>query len=120
MRWALLGVIVAANACGDVLNASGMRRHGAVSDFTPGALLRAVGRAITDPRVAGGMVAMAVAFFALMALLSIAQLSFAVPATSASYIVETALARSVLKEHVDGRRWLGVTLVAFGVALLAF
>jgi drug/metabolite transporter (DMT)-like permease len=34
-------------------------------------------------------------------------------------VVETLLARLVLKERVDGRRWAGAVLVAFGVALLA-
>ncbi len=62
---------------------------------------------------------MAVAFFALMALLSVASLSFAIPATAASYLVETVLARYILKEHIEWRRWAGASLVAFGVALLA-
>jgi drug/metabolite transporter (DMT)-like permease len=62
---------------------------------------------------------MAVSFFAFLALLKIADLSFAVPATAATVVVETLLARVVLKERVDGRRWAGAVLVALGVALLA-
>jgi uncharacterized membrane protein len=62
---------------------------------------------------------MAVSFFSFMALLKVADLSFAVPATAATVVVETLLARLVLKERVDGRRWAGAVLVAFGVALLA-
>jgi uncharacterized membrane protein len=62
---------------------------------------------------------MAVSFFSFMVLLSVADLSFAVPATAASFVLETVLARAVLKEHVDIKRWTGTILVACGVALLA-
>ena len=45
---------------------------------------------------------MAVSFFAFMNLLSVADLSFAVPATAATYVFETMLARYFLKERVTG------------------
>jgi uncharacterized membrane protein len=54
-----------------------------------------------------------------MKLLTVADLSFAVPATAASFVIETILARVLLKETVDIRRWAGAALVACGVALLA-
>ena len=41
-----------------------------------------------------------------------------VPATAATYVLETILAKYLLREHVDWRRWTGATLVAGGVALL--
>jgi uncharacterized membrane protein len=62
---------------------------------------------------------MAISFFAFLQLLSIADLSFAVPATAATYVVETFLARVVLKENVAWQRWAGAALVACGVLLLA-
>jgi drug/metabolite transporter (DMT)-like permease len=65
------------------------------------------------------IVCMAVSFFAFMTLVSEADLSFAVPASAASFVFETILARIVLKERVDAKRWLGAALVAGGVALLA-
>jgi drug/metabolite transporter (DMT)-like permease len=120
MKWLLVGIIVACNACGDLLNTTGMRRHGEVRDFRPGAmlrLLRALGR---NAFVLGGLVAMAVAFFAFLALLSVAHLSFAVPATAASYVLETLLARWILRERIGWQRWTGASLVACGVTLLAF
>lgn len=119
MSWVLVGVIVTANACGDLLNTAGMRRHGAVRDFRPGALARLIRALAANRLVAGGIAAMAVAFFALLALLSIAELSFAVPATAASYVVETALAGLLLRERIGWQRWTGASLVACGVALLA-
>jgi uncharacterized membrane protein len=53
-----------------------------------------------------------------MSLLSIANVSFAVPATAISFVLETLLAKYILKEDVGLRRWAAATLVACGVVLL--
>lgn len=58
-------------------------------------------------------------FFALLSLLSFTALSFAVPATGGSFLLETALARVVLKEDIRWERWAGAVVVACGVGLLA-
>lgn len=63
--------------------------------------------------------AMAVSFFSFTELLKVADLSFAVPASAASLSLEILLARLILRESVDSRRWAGAALVAFGVILLA-
>jgi len=119
MKWALVGLIVACNACSDLLNTSGMRLHGEVHDFRPKAVGRLVAGLARNPRIVLGVVALAVAFFALMALLSIAKLSFAIPATAASYVLETLLAKYLLHEKINRKRWAGALLVTFGVILLA-
>ena len=62
---------------------------------------------------------MAVSFFAFMKLLSMADLSFAVPVTAVTYVMETVLAKYVLKEHVTWLRWAGAALVICGVALVS-
>jgi uncharacterized membrane protein len=46
-------------------------------------------------------------------------LSFAVPASASSFILETVLAKLVLKEDVGMRRGAGALLVLGGVLLLA-
>jgi drug/metabolite transporter (DMT)-like permease len=119
MNWALVAVIVAATTCADLLQTLGMKKHGEVSDFRLGALGRVFGRVARNPYVAASVGLMAVSFFAFMALLSVADLSFAVPATAASYVFETVLARYVLRERVSRKRWAGALLVACGVALIA-
>ena len=119
MKWLLVLLIVACNTVGDLLNAHGMRRHGEVHEFHPSALGRLAASLARNRFVLGGMVAMALAFYALLPLLSLADLSFAVPATSASYLFETILAKMLLKEDVRWERWLGACLVACGVGLLA-
>ena len=120
MRWILVGVIVVCNATGDLLNTHGMKLHGEVHRFDPRGLHRLLHGLAKNMFVVGGVVAMAVSFFALLSLLSIAPLSFAVPATASSYILETILAKYLLGERVTWQRWLGACVVACGVVLLAF
>ena len=62
---------------------------------------------------------MAVSFFAYLGLLTIADLSFAVPATAITYVLETILAKYLLKEQVNWLRWAGASLVICGVALVS-
>lgn len=119
MRWVLVLVIVAANTCGDVLNTAGMKRHGEVEHFNPRAIGRLIAHLMRNPFVVGGIAALTVSFAATVMLLSVANVSFAIPATSASFLFETLLAKFVLNEDVNWKRWLGATLVACGVALLS-
>jgi drug/metabolite transporter (DMT)-like permease len=119
MRWILIAVIVASTATGEVLQASGMRRHGEIHDFRPGALGSAMAVLARNRFVLGSIVAMAVSFFAYMGLLSVSDLSFAVPATAVTLVLETVLAKYILKEHVNGVRWAGAALVIGGVALIS-
>ena len=112
-RWLLVFAIVGATAAGDVLQSFEMKRH-------PQSGVRATaGGLFRRPLLLLSIGCMAASFFSFMALLAIADLSFAVPATAASYVVETLLAKWILKERVDSRRWAGALLVTCGVALLA-
>ncbi len=119
MRWALVSVIVVCNTLGDVLNTAGMKRHGEVEHFNPRAMSHFVCSLFRNPFVLGGIGVLAISFAALVVLLSIANVSFAIPATAASYLLETLLAKLVLKENVGWKRWAGATLVACGVVLLS-
>ena len=101
MRWLLVGLIVASTTASDLLQSHGMRRGG------------------RGWKLPLAVACMAVSFFSFTQLLKIADLSFAVPATAATLVVETALAGLLLKEHVGWRRWAGAALVACGVLLVA-
>jgi drug/metabolite transporter (DMT)-like permease len=118
MTWVLLAVMVLATVFGDLLQSHEMKRTGAQSVNARGllALLKQIGNRI---HLILAIVFMAVSFFAFMALLQRAPLSFAVPASAATVILETVLARLILREHVGKRRWAGAVLVAAGVILLA-
>ncbi len=62
---------------------------------------------------------MAISFFAFMKLLSMTDLSFAVPVSAVTYVLETVLAKYLLKERVNWLRWAGAALVICGVALVS-
>jgi drug/metabolite transporter (DMT)-like permease len=117
--WLLLGVIIASTVTADLLQSHEMKRHGEVHDFGPRGLRRVLATLARRKNMILAAVCMALPFFAFMALVQVADLSFAVPASAGSLVIETVLARLVLKEHVDSRRWIGAALVACGVWLLA-
>jgi transporter family protein len=120
MKWLLVFLIVACNAAGDLLDAAGMKREGEVRDFRPSGIVHLILKIVHNRYVIGGIGMMAIAFIAQLSLLSITELSFALPASASSYFVETVLAKIVLGEHVNRTRWIGAGLVAAGVALLQF
>lgn len=119
LKWLLVAVIVACTTVGEVLQAKGMRAHGEIDDFHPGALRNVLRSIVRNRLVVCSVVAMTISFFTFMTLLSVADVSFAVPATAASFVLETAMAKVILKEHIGARRWVGASLVACGVALLS-
>ncbi len=119
MNWLLVAIIVVTTTVKDILQAIAMRRHGEIHDFRPGALGKLLRLLASNRNIIISMVCSGISFFAFLRLVSIADLSFAVPATSASYVFETVLAKYILKEQINGLRWIGATLVACGVALLS-
>ena len=119
MKWLLVLLMVAATTVGEVMQAAGMRRHGEIQDFRPGAIGRAMAVLARNRFVIGSIAAMAVSFFAFMKLLSMTDLSFAVPVSAVTYVMETVLAKYVLKERVNALRWAGAALVVCGVALVS-
>jgi len=119
VKWIYIAIIVGATTVGEVMQAAGMRRHGEIRDFRPGAIRRAAAMLSRNAFVIGSVVAMAVSFFAYLGLLTVAELSFAVPVTAVTYVLETVLAKYILKEHVNWLRWAGASLVICGVALVS-
>ena len=119
MKWLLVAVIVAATTVGDVLKAKGMKEHGEIHEFGLGAFGRLLTMLARNKMIIASVFCMAISFFTFMALVSIADLSFSVPATAVTYVFETILARYVLKERITWVRWTGAYLVACGVLLLA-
>ena len=119
MKWLLIALIVIPGTVADLLNTMGMKRNGEVCDFRPSSIFPLIASLARNPYVAVGVPAMALSFFALMALLSVANLSVAVPATAFSCALETVLAKYILKEQIGWQRWVGASLVGCGVLLVA-
>lgn len=118
MKWILLSIVVVATALSDLLQSHEMKRAG---QYSVGAqdLARLLKMIVLRRYLLLSIVCLAVSFFAFMALVQNAPLSFAVPASAASFILETVLAKLVLKEHVGMRRAAGSLLVLGGLLLLA-
>jgi len=120
MKWLMVGLIVGSTVLADLLQSFEMKRHSvAAEDLRPGQLGRMLRRLARRGPLVLALFFMAISFFAFMKLLSLADLSFAVPVTAASVALETVLARLVLREKVTALRWAGAFSVACGVALLA-
>lgn len=115
-EWPLILIVVFASSTGDVLCAKGMSQGGEleVSLQKIGSIFCYI---ITRHMVILGGICYAVAFFSMLALLSIAPLSIAVPATALSFVLDTIGARFLLHEHVPWKRWIGVMCVTVGVIL---
>lgn len=116
LKWALILATVFISSAGDILCAKGMSQGGEL-DFAPSGILRVVRYIVTRRMVILGGLCYAVAFFSLLGLLSVAELSVAVPATALSFVVDTLGAHFILHEHIPWKRWIGVLCVATGVIL---
>jgi drug/metabolite transporter (DMT)-like permease len=120
MKWAMVWTIVGSTVLADLLQSYEMKRHSvAADDLRPGRLPAVLGGLAQRGLLLLAVFFMAISFFAFMKLLSLADLSFAVPVTAASVALETVLAKLVLREKVTPLRWAGALSVACGVALLA-
>ena len=119
MNWLLAAIIVLATSAADLLKSAGMREHGEMRDFRPSALAKAIPAIICNRFVLTAVLADVVSFLAFIALLSVAELSFAVPATAGIFVVETICARILLKENVNWKRWVGVSFIVCGIGLLS-
>lgn len=119
IHWLLVGIVALSASAGDALQTLGMKVHGEIHDFRPRALGQVARRLARSWHLGLSLVLLAISLAAFLVLLSVADLSFAVPATAVEYISTTLLARYLLGEKVNWRRWAGAGLVACGVVLLA-
>lgn len=119
MKWFLLAIIIVSSSAADLLRSVGMHKHGEVRDFRPTALGRAILAIAQNRFIIAALLADLMAFLAFIALLSVAELSFAVPATAGIFVLETLCARILLKENVNWQRWVGVSFIVCGISLLS-
>ncbi len=117
MKWLLVVIMVAATVLSDLLQSHEMKRAGEQSVGASGLarLLRAI---VQRSFLMLAIGCMAVSFFSFMALVRSEPLSFAVPASAASFVLETLLAKLVLREHIGVRRAAGALIVLAGVVLV--
>lgn len=117
MKWILVVVMVAATVLADLLQSYEMKLLGRQSVGARG--LARLARLIAQRRfLIVSMFSMAISFFTFMALVQTQPLSFAVPASAASFAIETLLAGLVLGERITVRRAAGALIVLCGVVLV--
>ena len=114
----LLFFVVVAGTGGELCVTRAMKHVGEVTDFRPLSLVRVILRAMKVFWMWIGIAMMTVAFFSLLAVLSIENVSFVVPVTALSYAAGALGGVLFLGERVSSRRWVGVLLVCVGVTLV--
>lgn len=118
LEFLFLFVIVAAGTGGELCVSRAMKTVGEVHDFRPSALVQFVLRAVHVAWMWIGIAMMTLAFFALLAMLSMENVSFVVPVTALSYAAGAIGAMLFLHERISTQRWVGVLIVCVGVTLV--
>jgi drug/metabolite transporter (DMT)-like permease len=116
----LLFLVVASGTGGEICVTRAMKHVGEVTDFRLLALVRVILSAMKVPWMWIGISMMALAFFSLLAVLSIENVSFVVPVTALNYGAGALGGKFFLGERVTARRWAGVLIVCIGVTLVWF
>jgi drug/metabolite transporter (DMT)-like permease len=114
----LFTLIVVAGTGGELCVSRAMKSVGEATSLRPAEVVRVVRGAFRQPWMWAGISMMALAFFALLGALSFYNVSFVVPVTALSYVAGAIGGVVFLHERVNFQRWMGVLLVAIGVALV--
>ena len=77
-------------------------------------------RALREPRLWLGLMLFGISAMFWLVVLSRVDLSVAYPFVGLSYIVVVLFSRLFLHEQVTALRWLGVVVVAIGIAIIGF
>jgi drug/metabolite transporter (DMT)-like permease len=111
-------MIVVAGTGGELCVSRAMKQTGEVKDFRPTAIAKVILRALSNRWMLFGVGLMTMAFFSLLAILSIEKVSFVVPVTALSYVAGALGGRFFLGEKISASRWTGIALVCIGVTLV--
>ena len=113
-----LFLVVFAGTGGELCISRGMKTVGEVHDFRPAAVSAFLWRAIRVGWVWLGIGMMTLAFFSLLTMLAIENVTFVLPVTALSYATGALGAVVFLKERVSRQRWLGLLVICMGVTLV--
>ena len=111
-------MIVVAGTGGELCVSRAMKQTGEVKDFRPTAIAKVLFSALSNRWMWLGVGLMTMAFFSLLAILSIEKVSFVVPVTALSYVAGALGGRFFLGEKISRSRWAGIALVCVGVTLV--
>lgn len=114
----LLAVSVTFAVSGQVTLKAAMNRIGRIGTEQVSNMGDTLGRAIREPRLWAGLLLFGISALFWLVVISRVPLSLAYPFVGLSYIVVVALDKFVFGEQVPGLRWVGVLIVAAGIALI--
>jgi drug/metabolite transporter (DMT)-like permease len=113
-----LSIVILGGTGGELCVTRAMKTIGEVHDFRPAAVASFVVRALRVGWTWMGIALMTAAFFSLLAMLSIENVSFVVPVTALNYAVGAIGARAFLGERISRKRWMGIAIVCIGVTIV--
>lgn len=119
MTAVMIALVVLGGSVGDVFITKGMKQVGEIATLNARELLGIARRTLANRWFLGGLFFMALSFFSFLAVLSWADLSLVLPATSISFVITTVGAKLYLNERISPVRWAGILLVCVGVALIS-
>ena len=111
----LIVIMVSVAPLGDMFLGKGMKQVGPMPDSAPDGLFNFFFRAFTSETVWLGISLLLAFFVAYLLVLSWADYSYVLPASSLSTLVVALLAHFVLHETVQPLRWAGVATICLGV-----
>lgn len=105
---------------GDVWLSRGMREIGAVTSLTFAALITAAIQFLTSPWIWLGIAFLISSLILYLVALSRFDLSYVLPITAITYVLSTALAIFILREHVSVLRLFGTCIITAGAFVVGW
>jgi len=118
LEFILFLMIIVVGTWGELCLGRAMKQTGELKRFHPTAMGSLLWRALQNRWIWIGVAMMTLAFFSLLLLLSVDDVSFVVPVTALSYLVGAVGGIFFLGERVSPQRWIGIALVCVGVTLV--
>jgi drug/metabolite transporter (DMT)-like permease len=111
----LIIIMVSVAPLGDTFLGKGMKRIPPMASWAPGDLFRFFFSAFTSGTIWIGIGLLLTFFVAYLLVLSWADYSYVLPASSISNLLIALLGYFVLHEVISSTRWVGVALICMGV-----
>lgn len=116
----LMTIAVIGVTFGDIYMARAMKSVGDIKISGVADFFGVVWRVVSLKNFWFAMTGMATFFFIWTSILSYADLTFVLPLTAGTYILNAFLAGPMLNEHVSATRWAGVLMISLGVAFVTY
>lgn len=116
----ILLVAIVLETIGVVCLSRGLKEIGELDKVSLPAVLKLVGRGLTNANIIRGVFFEALFFIGLLMLMSKADVSFIWPLTALGFVSMTLAAKFFLHEEVSRARWIGVLLITAGAGLVSW